>query len=171
MQVFIGQIILAGFNFAAYGFALCNGQLLSIAENAALFQLIGTTYGGDGQSTFGLPNLQGRTAIGTGQLQGGTNYQLGQIGGAENVTVAVSTYPTHSHLVYATSGVAGTNNPTGAIFGGGRSIYSTTTIPDLNLNPIMVALSDGGNQAHNNLQPFQVLNWMISLQGFFPSAS
>jgi microcystin-dependent protein len=169
MQVFIGQLLLVGFNYAPVGWALCNGSLLSISGNEALHSLIGTTYGGDGVNTFGLPDLRGQAPIGIGQSTAGSNYTLGQVGGVENVPIFQNTYPTHTHLVYGTSSVANTTNPTATILAGGRSIYAANTTPNVDLNAAMVGASPGSSGAHANLQPYQTLNWIIALTGTYPS--
>jgi microcystin-dependent protein len=173
MQVFVGQLLLVGFNFAPVGWAFCNGALVPISQYEALFNLIGTTYGGDGQNTFGLPDLRGRTPIATGQLQGGGNYVLGQPGGAENVTIASSNYPTHNHLVNGVSSGATSSSPGGMTLAGSRSIYVNNTAASVALNPAMVgpSIPTAGGGPHANLQPYQTLNWIISLYGIFPTPS
>jgi microcystin-dependent protein len=171
MEVYVGMLLLTGFSWAPAGWALCDGSHISISGNELLYNLIGTTYGGDGTSTFGLPDLRGRTPIGLGQSPGGSNYQLGQSGGVENVAIFQNTYPSHTHSVYGTSGVAGATNPSAAILAGGRSIYVSNTTPTVDLNRAMVSMSPGANVAHNNIQPYQTLNWIISLTGIYPSPS
>ena len=169
MQTYVGQLLLVGFNFAPAGWAFCNGQLLPISQYDMLYNLIGTTYGGDGQQTFGVPDLRGHTPIGIGQLAGGSNYQLGQGGGVENVAIFDATYPTHTHNVDGISAAANTANPSSTTLAGGRSIYVSGTAANVALNPAMVAMSSGISAAHPNLQPFQVLNWIIALYGIYPS--
>ncbi|MGA9529792.1 MAG: tail fiber protein [Terriglobales bacterium] len=170
MQVYVGQIILAGFNFAPQGWAFCDGSLLSISSYDLLYSLIGTTYGGDGTSTFGLPDLRGHTPIGMGQLQGGGNYILGQSGGVENVAILGQTYPSHNHQVDGIASGANTSNPSSTTLAGGRSIYANTAAT-VALNGAMVSMSPGISAAHPNLQPYQTLNWIISLFGIYPSPS
>jgi microcystin-dependent protein len=168
---FIGEVRAVGFNFAPVGWLMCQGQLVSIAENSALFQLIGTTYGGDGQSTFGLPNLQSRIPIhqGTG---GGATYVIGQAGGLEQVTIGANQYPQHTHSLQATSSTAGSSAPANSVVGSGSKIYGgPTALPVTPLNASMVGPSNGGNGPHGNIQPYLVLNWIISLYGVFPSQS
>jgi microcystin-dependent protein len=169
MEVFLGQLLLVGFGFVPQGWAACDGSLLSISSYDALYNLIGTTYGGDGQSTFGLPDLRGQVAIGIGQSTVGGNYLLGQIGGQENVPILAPTYPTHSHLIYGTASVANATNPTATILASGRSIYAANTTPNAPLNSAMIGTTSGGSAAHSNLQPYLTLNWIISLYGVFPS--
>ena len=157
---FIGQITMVAFNFAPKGFALCNGQLLAINQNQALFSILGTTYGGNGQTTFALPNLQGRVP-----LHMGSGYTIGQTGGAEIVTLQ-SNQAGHTHPVSATATVttnaAAGNFPAAAA----SSIYGSGT--DTAMNPAIVS-SAGGSQPHNNLQPYLVINYVIALTGIFPS--
>jgi microcystin-dependent protein len=169
MNPYVGQLLLVGFAWAPNGWVLCQGQLLPINENDVLYNLIGTTYGGDGQTNFGLPDLRGQIPIGIGQLPGGSNYVLGQVGGLENVAILAQTYPTHSHLVYGTSGAPNSSSPGATILASGRSIYASNTTPNVNLNPLMVSQSQGSSVAHTNLQPYLTLNWIIALQGRFPS--
>lgn len=178
---FVGQIMLTGFPFAQKYFAQCNGQLLGISQNQALFSLLGTTYGGDGVNTFALPDLRGRTPVGAGQsVDPGWNpspYPMGAIAGSENVTIDPTAMPLHTHGVNA-SGAAGTANlpTTPSIYatatpsgGGNESIYapitSGTQVP---LLPATVT-TVGGNQPHNNMQPFRVINYNIAMSGVFPS--
>jgi microcystin-dependent protein len=166
-QAFVGEVRLVGFNFAPAGWAVCNGALQSIAENSTLFNLIGTTYGGDGQQTFGLPDLQGRIPLHQGS-NGVSTYVIGQKGGVETVTVTINQFPAHTHALLGSTADAGTNIPTGNTLGGNVSAY-TTVAPTIAMNNAMIGSSGGGSQAHNNLQPFLVLNWVISFFGVFPS--
>jgi microcystin-dependent protein len=169
MEVFVGQLLLVGFSFAPVGWAFCNGSLLPISGYEALYSLLGTTYGGDGVSTFGLPDLRGRIPIGVGALPGGGNYTLGQMGGAENVLIDVNTYPTHSHSVGA-SGVAGNgNSPKNSTPASGQTIYVSSPTLTAPLNSQACQASAGGTQPHTNLQPYLTLNWIISLGGVYPS--
>jgi microcystin-dependent protein len=170
MEAFIGQILLVGFNFAPAGWAFCDGSLQAINENPTLFNLIGTTYGGDGQTTFALPDLRGRTPIGIGTGPGLSNYVLGQPGGAENVTITPATYPTHTHSLSGTSDSGNAQNPSGALLASGQNIYRAGPPVEV-MNAAMVGMAPGNSLAHNNLQPFQVCNWIISLFGIYPSAS
>lgn len=167
MDPYIGEIRCFGFTFAPQGWAQCNGQLLSIAQNTALFSLLGTTYGGDGRTTFALPDLRGRTAVGSGQGPGQTNRTQGEVGGTETVALTAATLPPHSHTVAASSS-ATTKNPSGslpAVTGAGSS-YGTTS--DLGMGAAMIG-GGGSGQPHANMQPYLVLNWCIALVGIFPS--
>ena len=176
-EPFLGQIMLVGFNFAPTGWAMCNGQLLSISQNTALFSLLGTQYGGDGVQTFGLPDLRGRVAVGTGQGPGLSPYVVGQVTGSETVTLTVNQMPAHSHLVGANAANATVASPSGADLaqtvdstrGAVVNTYSTPpmTAP-VTLDPATVKPS-GGSQPHPNIQPCLALNYIIALQGIFPS--
>ena len=178
MDEYIGTIKAFGFSFPPRGWALCQGQTLSIAQNTALFSLLGTTYGGDGQTTFALPNLQGRTAIGQGQLSGGQNYAIGQISGTETATLNGSNLPAHTHtatsLLYA-EGADGTSpGPQGKLLGStDTNIYvNPTTDPNSQLasEAIVTTIAPaGGNQPFSILGPYLTINYSICLQGIFPS--
>ncbi len=164
MEPFIGQIQLFGFNFAPRGWALCNGQLLAISQNSALFALLGTIYGGDGRTTFGLPNLQGRVPIHFGQGPGLPNKVIGQTGGFPTSTLNLNNIPSHNHTI---SGKAegDTDNPSGLfVAGDGTNSFGNTA--DIQL---ATTGNVGGGQAFNNEQPFQVVNYCIALIGVFPS--
>ncbi|MGB6941515.1 MAG: tail fiber protein [Bryobacteraceae bacterium] len=165
---FVGELRLVGFNFAPYGWARAAGQLMSVTQNAALFSLLGTMYGGDGKTTFGLPNLQGNVAIGYGQGPGLQNYIQGQLGGEQTVTLTNNTVPSHNHTAYGATGT-GKTTPVGNAFGDSSagSIYSSATSPLTAMNASDVT-NFGGNGPHQNLMPYQVLNWIIALQGVFP---
>jgi microcystin-dependent protein len=166
---YIGELRLFGGNFAPYNWALCNGQLLSISQNSALFQLIGTTYGGDGVNTFGLPNLQGRFPIHQGQGNGLQNYVLGQMAGSETVTLVANQLPAHNHGAVGSNGNAappanatwGSSSAQANSFGPGNSANAQ-------MNPTSIGLT-GGNQPHDNMTPFLAITFIISLQGIFPS--
>jgi microcystin-dependent protein len=167
---FVGEIRCFGFNFAPQGWAFCNGQVQPISQNEALFNLIGTTYGGDGQTTFALPNLQSRVPIHQGSLAG-NNYILGQVSGVETVTVNTLELPAHTHAITATSNAATLKRPVTNTFyaasSSGNNFYeSGTTLTALASNTVSSA---GGGQAHSNIQPYLTLNWCISLFGIFPS--
>ena len=176
MEPFLGQICMVGFNFAPRGWAQCYGQLLPIAQNSALFSLLGTIYGGDGRTTFGLPDLRGRVAVGEGQGPGLPNFPLGSRGGATTTTLSVANIPAHSHTITIRANNAGgtTNNPTSAIMaetGFGDNEY-TQNAPDVNMSASMAVCGNtGGGQAFNNLQPFYTVNYIIALVGVFPSRS
>lgn len=191
-QPFIGQIIQGGWNFAPRGYAFCNGQQMGIAQNTALFALLGTTFGGNGQTTFNLPDLRGRSMINAGQAPGLSNYVLGQSGGSETTTLTVNQMPTHNHPVSTNPG-GGLNaadikstdqSPSnGAIFGRGTDTGSGSAVPEvylpagttptiaLGLNvagSIQVGLT-GGNQPFSILSPYLAVSVVIALQGIFPS--
>jgi microcystin-dependent protein len=162
-QPYVGEVRLVGFNFAPVGWQLCAGQLMPISEYNALFNLIGTTYGGDGQNTFALPDLRGRTPI-----HQGNGYVIGQPGGNESVSVSLNQYPAHSHSLLVSSNPANVNNATNNTLGSGPKAYSPDA-PTTQMNSAMVGVSSGGSQPHSNLQPYQVLNWIISMFGVYPS--
>jgi microcystin-dependent protein len=169
-EPFLGQVIMAGFNFAPKSYAMCNGQLLPIAQNTALFSLLGTTFGGDGRVTFGLPDLRGRTPLHQGQGPGLSNYVMGQSAGQETHTLIVNEMPMHNHVAQANSS-ANQVFPQGMIWGGESTgtlaIYSNSTA-DSQFAPTAIG-SAGGNQPHNNMQPYEVINFCIALAGIFPS--
>jgi microcystin-dependent protein len=165
---YIGEVRLVGFNFAPVGWALCNGSLIPISENSTLYNLIGTTYGGDGVNTFGIPNLQGRIPIHQGTLAGGGTYVIGQPGGVEAVTVGLTQFPIHNHALMASSNPGTGNNAANNVVGNGLKVYLNEA-PATAMNAAMVGSSGGGNQPHDNLQPYQVLNWIISLFGIYPA--
>lgn len=167
MDPFVGEIRCFGFTFAPVGWALCQGQLLSISSNTALYSLLGTQYGGDGRATFGLPDLQGRVPVGQGQGQGLSPRAVGAKGGAETVTLTSGQLPAHQHSVAASSGATG-KSPAGTIpaYTANGSTYGTTA--DLAMSPTMVG-GAGGGQSHDNLPPYLVLNWCIALQGIYPA--
>lgn len=166
---FVAEIRIFGFNFAPRGWAFCNGQLMPIAQNTALFSLLGTTYGGDGRSTFALPNLQGNAALGVGQGPGLSLYDLGEIGGSSSVTLLASEVPTHNHTgMKANARAAISNNPSGAApaLTTGNFTY-VSTAPNTNLSSSSTS-TVGASQPHNNYMPSLVLNFCIATQGVFP---
>ncbi len=168
-QPFLGELMCVGFNFAPNGWAQCNGQFLSIGANQALFSLLGTTYGGNGVTTFALPDLRGRTPMHAGQGSGLTNRNLGEIGGQENHTLLLSEIPAHNHNIAVNNSVGSSSSPTNNYFAQnieGTNEFSTTSNTTMNA---AVLQNTGGGQAHNNMQPYLVLNWIIALQGIFPS--
>jgi microcystin-dependent protein len=168
-EPFIGEIRMVAFNFPPRGFALCNGQLLSIAQNTALFSLLGTTYGGNGQTTFGLPDLRSRVPVHAGQGPGLSNYDLGQSSGVESVTLTSTELPPHSHTVNASTTATSKNpaNSVPAVTGAGSS-YAASASPGTTMNPGMI--TGGGSSApHTNLQPSLCINFVIALEGIFPS--
>jgi microcystin-dependent protein len=165
-EPFLGQLILVPYNFAPRGWAFCNGQILSISQNTALFSLLGTTYGGNGQTTFALPDLRGRAPISSGQLSGGQNYSLGEVAGTEFVTLTQSQMPQHNHLVACFSSDFNSGTPKNNLPAGASAYTSAAT--DSNMKTTMIGLA-GGSQPFDNRMPFLVLNWCIALQGIFPS--
>ena len=167
---FIGEIRMFGGNFAPQGWAFCNGALMAIAENDALFTLIGTTYGGDGQETFGLPDLQGRVPVHQGTLQSsGTTYNIGEKAGVESVTLTVNQIPAHRHSAQANSTGASSPSPAGGVWAAGNVVALTPGANvNANMNPNALGAS-GGSQPHDNMVPFLTINFIISLFGVFPS--
>jgi len=163
LEPFIGEIQIVGFNFAPRGWALCDGQLLSIAQNQALFSLLGTTYGGNGQTTFGLPDFRGRTPIHVG-----AGFALGQRGGGETVTLSVQELPTHRHAYRATCADASSTDPTGARPApiAARSFRASGALTALHSAAV---INSGGGQPHNNMQPYLALTFVIALVGIYPS--
>ena len=169
-QPYVGEVRLVGFTFAPVGWALCNGQLLPISQNETLFNLIGTLYGGDGQNTFALPNLQSRVPVHQGSGTDGA-YVIGQTGGTESVTVTLNQYPAHSHAVQeSTVNASATSNPAQSTVAGSVDIY-TNTAPGTPMAASMVSTAPGGSQPHENIQPYTAMNWIISLYGIYPSPS
>jgi microcystin-dependent protein len=164
---YIGEIRIVAFNFPPRGWALCNGQTLPINQNVALFSLLGTTYGGNGQTTFQLPNLQGRGAV----HRGATIIQ-GAVGGEENHTLTTAELPRHQHTLSAVSDFANAGTPGTALPAarprGGPAIYGPAGTANTTLSAASVA-NAGGGQPHSNMQPYAVLNFCIALQGIFPS--
>lgn len=164
---YLSEIRIVSFNFAAKGWALCNGQLMPINQNTALFSLLGTTYGGNGVNTFALPNLQGRTPMHTGATQ-----VLGQAGGAAAVTLLQTEMPQHTHGLVASADFANASAPGGAVPAarprGGKTHYTAAGNANTTMGTSALALS-GASQPHDNLQPYAVLNFMIALTGIFPS--
>jgi microcystin-dependent protein len=168
-QPYVGEVRMFAGNFAPMGWMFCSGQILPIFENETLFQLIGTTYGGDGLSTFGLPDLQGRVPIHFGNSRTGTTYILAQNGGAETVTLTTQQIPVHTHPMTVTDDPASTANPQGNILAVPASatpyMQNNATLA---LNPSSIT-PVGGSQPHNNFQPYLCVNFIISLFGIFPS--
>jgi microcystin-dependent protein len=169
-EPFIGQICIYGFNFAPRGWAFCNGQILSISQNTALFSLLGTTYGGNGTTTFALPNLQSRVPLHFGQGTGLSAYSLGEVTGSENVTLTQSNLPLHNHSSTTPATAADGNSidpAAGAVFGAGTSIYKVGAAT-IQMSPTPTSLT-GGSQPVSIIQPLLALNFCIALQGIFPS--
>ncbi|MFB9266320.1 phage tail protein [Bradyrhizobium erythrophlei] len=159
---FIAEIRLMSFNFPPKGWAFCNGQLLPINQNQALFSLLGTTFGGDGRQTFGLPNLQGRTP-----MHMGNGHTLGEIGGEQGHTLSIGEMPQHIHVANATNTNGALALPAGNVLGAFNNAYGAITEPTT-INPGSIS-NVGGGQAHQNMQPFLTINFSIALQGIFPS--
>jgi microcystin-dependent protein len=167
---FVAEIRIFPFNFAPKGWAFCNGQLLPISQNTALFSLLGTTYGGDGKSTFALPNLEGSAPIHAGQGPGLSLYDLGQSDGTETVTLLQSEIPAHNHSMNASTQDGTDNHPQQNLLAQGIGIgqyIDQGTGPFVNLNPNVLP-STGGSLPHNNMMPYLTLNFNIALQGVFP---
>lgn len=170
-DVFLGSLMLVPYNYAPRGFALCQGQLMAISQNTALFSLLGTFYGGDGRSTFGLPDLRGRVPVSTGQGPGLSLYDLGQTGGEESVTLNSSQMPAHTHSLNAgTVPPVTASSAAGNVLGQGTKIYSTGTAANAQLSAGALAAS-GGSQPHENRMPTLTMNWIIATQGIFPQRS
>ncbi len=173
-EPFIGQIIAVGFNFVPVGWLPCNGQLVSISEYDVLFALIGTTYGGDGVSSFALPDLRGRTPISSGQGPGRSNYTMGQQFGSETVTLLANQVGPHSHPLLASSQAGTTNTPGSgvALATSAQTAAFLYTAPPTNVPMSSNAIGVTGNsQPHENRQPYLAVNYIICFQGIFPSRS
>ncbi|WP_457318835.1 phage tail protein [Stenotrophomonas sp. P5_B8] len=175
-EFFIGQIMMAGFNFAPKYFAQCNGQLLPINQNQALFSLLGVQYGGNGVTTFGLPDMRGRTPVAYALSADGAwqppAMQIGQQAGTENVTLLPTQLPAHGHQVVGVAAAGDNRNPTGRTFAGGGTtkLYAAQGGALVAQAPSSVAPA-GSTQPHPNMQPYATLNFCIALQGIFPSRS
>ena len=167
-QPFIGEIRMFGGSFAPAGWAFCNGQLLPISENDLLFNLIGTTYGGDGQSTFALPNLQSRIPVHMGTGSGLSAYTIGEQGGVEQVTLTINQIPIHGHPPLASDGAGGSDSP-------GNNFWAASSLgkpyaagpPGVQMNPATITPT-GGSQPHDNMLPYLCVSYIISLFGEFP---
>jgi microcystin-dependent protein len=163
-EPFLSEIKIVSFNFPPKGWALCNGQLMPINQNQALFSLLGTTYGGDGRVNFALPNFQGKIP-----LSFGANYNLGQAGGSTSVTIDGNSMPNHSHPIQATNAAGDSASAAASVFAELNNGYGIGTGSDVtSLNPATVSQA-GGSQPHNNMMPYLTLNFVIALQGIFPS--
>jgi microcystin-dependent protein len=179
-EPFLGQITLYGFNFAPYGWVPCNGQLLPVSQYGGLFSLLGTAFGGNGTTTFGLPNLQGTVPVGQGTSSIGTTYTVGETGGSESVTLNNTTVPPHTHTISAAKATADKNTlaanlvPADGTAGGhGRghavNIYALPTAGTQVPLASSAIPTAGGNIPHENMQPTLAANWCISLSGVFPT--
>ncbi len=168
MDPFVAEIRIFGFNFAPTGWALCNGQIMPLSQNTALFSLLGTTYGGDGRSNFALPDLQSRAPMHPGQGAGLSPHDLGEVGGEENVALVESEIPMHTHALMSSGATANRTHPANNSPArvSGAAPYAaggaTATLAPQALGP------SGGDQPHNNMQPYLTLNFCIALQGVFP---
>ena len=165
-EPFYGEIVLFAGNFAPRGWAFCEGQILSIAQNTALFSLLGTTYGGNGQTTFALPDLRGRAPIHPSQGPGLSPHTLGQSGGSESVTLTQQEMPTHIHAAAGSTGAVNTTRPTNAVPAKGGSY--TTANPDTTMSSQAIKPA-GGSQPHSNMPPYLALNYIICIEGIYPS--
>lgn len=168
---FLAEIRIFPFNFAPKGWAFCDGQLLPLSQNTALFSLLGTTYGGDGKSTFALPDMQGNTPMHPGQGPGLSLHDLGETGGTQTVTLLQTEIPSHSHVVNATT-AASQADPTASVWAnpGGRpapNFFADSGGTSLLMNDTALSIT-GGSQPHNNMQPYLTLNFCIALQGVYP---
>jgi microcystin-dependent protein len=158
-----------GGNFAPAGWAFCQGQTLPISENDVLFTLIGTTYGGDGQETFNLPDLQGRLPVHAGTAKSGTTYQLGEKGGVESVTLTTNQIPIHNHSWLVSNGVSAQTNPTNNVVSqSSQAQIYIDDVPNVNMATNTIA-PEGGSQPHDNFQPYLCISFIISLFGVFPT--
>ena len=173
-EPFVAEIRMFGFNLAPKGWAFCDGQLLPISQNTALFSLLGTTYGGDGKSTFALPNLQGCVPLQQGQGPGLSLYDLGETGGASSISLLQTEMPTHYHSALCSTNAGDQPSPGGnvwAVAKVGRQAdnrYSATVGSGPQMNPVALSPA-GGSLPHNNMPPYLVLNFCIALQGVYPS--
>ena len=168
---FLGEIRMVGFNFAPKGWAKCEGQILQINQNEALFALLGTTYGGDGLTTFALPDMRGRVPMSDGDGMGLTPRVLGETGGSETNTLTISQMPAHSHTVNMVSTEGNQNNPAGNLLADTKLLdkeYSNENPSGATMNANMISVS-GGSQPVNNIQPYTAVTFVIALQGIFPS--
>ncbi|MGH3087853.1 MAG: phage tail protein [Gammaproteobacteria bacterium] len=167
---YVGEIRMFGGNFAPAGWEFCNGQLLQISENETLFTLIGATYGGDGQGTFGLPNLQSRIPLHMGTGPDGAAYQIGEMAGTEQETLTVQRIPNHTHPLAASTDNGGQNNPAGNVLaaGAGSVFPYIADPPGVNMSPQAIS-PVGGSRPHENVQPLLCVNYIISMFGIFPS--
>lgn len=174
-EPFLGMIIIVPYNFAPRGWAFCNGQILPIAQNTALFSLLGTTFGGNGQTTFALPDLRGRVPNSSGQGPGLSSYDLGQVGGTESTTLTINNMPSHNHQLACLNGAPSAAKPANNVLANlsidppptTASIYSNQA-PNSFLAPTSIG-NTGGSQPFSILQPYLTLNFCIALEGIFPS--
>lgn len=167
-EPFLAEVRMVGFNFPPRGWALCDGQILPINQNQSLYSLLGTTYGGDGRTSFALPDLRGRTPIHVGRSNGGVQHELGQKSGEESHTLSEPEMPQHTHKLLATNTGNGSTSPADNVFANaGADLYNAAdSLVDLNAGAVS---NVGGGQAHENMQPYLALNFCIALRGLFPS--
>ena len=169
-EPFLAEVRMVGFNFAPRGWAFCDGQILPINQNQSLYSLLGTTYGGDGRTSFALPDLRGRTPIHVGASDGGTHHSQGQKSGEETHTLAVNEMPIHTHSLQASTNAATADDPTGQVLSKSRersyANYSPAQAVDMGASSVA---NVGGGQAHENMQPYLAVNFCMALQGLFPS--
>ncbi len=169
---FVAEIRIFGFNFAPKGWAFCDGQLIPISQNTALFSLLGTYYGGDGKTTFALPNLQGDSPMQQGQGAGLSQHFLGETGGEQTVTLLQTEMPSHSHSAQGVAGAGGASPAPNTTWASanqrGISVYTAGAAQNVGMNPLALGPS-GGDQPHNNLMPYLTLNFCIALQGVYPA--
>jgi microcystin-dependent protein len=168
---YVGQIMAFGGTYAPQGWALCDGSLLPISQYETLFNLIGTTYGGDGQNTFALPDLRGRVPLHQGQGPGLSSYVLGESGGVEDVTLSVNQFPQHTHPAMVSPNPGTSPNPAGAFWAGSPvNIYTDGAAANAAMAATSISAS-GGSQPHNNMLPYLTLNFCIATEGIYPSPS
>lgn len=172
-EAYIGEIRMFGGTFAPKGWALCNGQLLSVTQNSALFSILGTTYGGNGQTTFALPDLRGRLPMQPGQGPGLSPHSLGEQGGSETVTLLTTQMPAHNHSLHASGAQGDQFSPEGNVSAvqldsSQQPVHMYSATFNTNMNPGAIGTA-GGNQPHNNMQPFLCVNFIIALEGIYPS--
>ena len=164
MTPYVGQLLMVGFNFAPFGWMKCDGSVVQISDNSTLFNLIGTTYGGNGQTTFNIPDLRSRITV-----HMDPNNVIGTPQGVENVTLIGNQLPNHNHSWVGNSATANGNNPSGAVLGGGgQNLFYSDQAPIAPMNGGMISQA-GNSLPHNNIQPYQVCNWIISMFGVYPS--
>lgn len=170
MDPYVGQITLVAFNFAPVGWAQCDGSLLAISQNTALFSLIGTTYGGDGQTTFALPDLRSRVPLHQGEGPGLSDYNLGQSGGVESVALSSAQIPSHTHQAKCFTGGSHSNSPVGGVWAQASADTPYKALPAATVAMNGGAIGQtGGNQPHENRMPLLALNYIIALEGIFPT--
>lgn len=165
---FVAEIRIFPFNFPPKGWAFCDGQILPLSQNTALFSLLGTTYGGDGKSNFALPNMQGNAPMHPGQGPGLSLHDLGETGGSDTVSLLESEIPSHSHAMSVSSQIGLENSPSGQLFAAGDGINLYTTAGSLKSMSDQMIAPAGGDQPHNNMMPYLTLNFCIALQGVYP---